>query len=49
MNNKKDNDIFVNLILFIIIVATVYYIFIMPEDFPVHSKMLIDAVNGVIK
>lgn len=44
MRDKKDN-IFVNILLFIIIILVTYYLFVMPEDLPVHSQMACGALS----
>lgn len=44
MDKKKDN-IFINILLFIIIILVTYYMFIMPEDLPVHSQMACGALS----
>lgn len=44
MDKKKDN-IFVNIIIFIVIILVTYYAFVMPEDLPVHSQMACGALS----
>ena len=44
MDKKKDN-IFVNIIIFIVIILVVYYIFVMPDDWSVHSKMAAEGLS----
>ena len=44
MDKKKDN-IFINILLFIIIILVTYYMFVMPEDLPVHSKMACEGLS----
>lgn len=41
---KKDN-ILVNIILFVIVILVTYYLFVMPEDLPVHSQMACSALS----
>ena len=44
MDKKKDN-IFVNIIIFIVIILVVYYIFVMPDDLPIHAHMACGALS----
>ncbi|MDY4971414.1 MAG: hypothetical protein SO101_14330 [Lachnospiraceae bacterium] len=44
MDKKKDN-IFVNIIIFIVIILVFYYAVVMPEDLPVHTQMACGALS----
>lgn len=48
MDKKKDN-IFVNMVLFIVIILATYYIFVMPEDLPVHTQTACGALSELFR
>lgn len=43
MDKKRDN-IFINIIIFVVFISVIYYVFVMPEDLPVHSQMVCGAL-----
>lgn len=42
---KKKDNIFVNIIVFILVILVTYYAFVMPEDLPVHSQMACEELS----